>query len=92
VAKLSGSYDDWLIAMISSQTNQYIEGIDEILENESIDFTQSGLKTKSVIRSTRLAVVSGEILMGVIGEISLERLTRIRKNLSEWIRTGKFQK
>jgi len=89
VAKLPGSYDDWLISMISTQTHQYIEGIDEIIKKESTDFTQSGLKIESVIRAARLAVVSGEILIGTIGEISHERLTRIRKNLSEWIISGK---
>ena len=90
VAKLPGGYDDWLIAMITSQTHQYIEGIDEIIGKESTDFSQSGLKAESIIRTTRLAVVSGEILIGTIGEVSLERLTRIRKKLSEWIRTGEL--
>jgi len=33
-------------------------------------FEQSGLKVTSVIRAERLAVVSGDILLGAIGEIS----------------------
>lgn len=88
VARLPGDYDDWLISMISSQTHQYIEGMDEVITPDSPDFKKSGLKVKSVIRATRLAVVSGDILKGTIGEIAPERLTKIRNNLSHWIRTG----
>jgi len=85
LGKLPGGYDDWLICMISSQTHQYISGFDEIIKDSDADFEQSGLKITSVIRAGRLAVVSGEILLGAIGEISNERLTRVKKNLSNWL-------
>ncbi len=71
--------------MISSQTHQFIGGFDEIMNDDDKDFEQSGLKVASVIRVGRLAVVSGEILLGAIGEISSERLSRIKKNLSDWL-------
>jgi len=85
IGKLPGEYDDWLICMISSQKRQYIAGFDEIVKDGDNDFEQSGLKVASVIRVGRLAVVSSEILLGVIGEISFERLNRIKKNLSDWL-------
>jgi len=85
LGKLPGEYDDWLICMISSQTRQYIAEFDEIVKDSDEDFKQSGLKVSSVIRIGRLAVVSGEILLGAIGEISSERLTRVKKNLSTWL-------
>ena len=84
LGKLPGEYDDWLICMISSQTRQYLAGFDEIILDSDDDFKQSGLKSTSVIRVGRLAVVSGEILLGAIGEISDERLNRVKKNLSNW--------
>lgn len=87
LSKLPGDFDDWLICMISTKKHQYIEGLDEIITEESSDFAKSGLKTESVIRATRIAVVSGEILVGAIGEISQERLTRIKKNLAKWIKS-----
>ena len=71
--------------MISSQTRQHITGFDEIVQDSDNDFKQSGLKVTSVIRVGRLAVVSGEILLGAIGEISGDRLSRIKKNLSNWL-------
>lgn len=84
LGKLPGEYDDWLICMLSSQTHQYIVGFDEIVKDSDEDFKLSGLKITSVIRVGRLAVVSGEILLGAIGEISSERLKRVKKNLSNW--------
>ena len=83
LGKLPGEYDDWLICMISSQTRQYITGFDEILQENDADFGESGLKVTSVIRVGRLAVVSGEILIGALGQVSVERLSRIKKRLAD---------
>lgn len=85
LGKLPGEYDDWLICMVSSQTRHYITGFDEVVQEDDDDFSESGLKVPSIIRVGRLAVVSGEILFGAIGQISNERLLRIRKHLSDWL-------
>ena len=85
LGKLPGNYDDWLICMISSQTRQYIEGFDELVQEDDNDFGESGLKVTSVIRVGRLAIVSGEILIGAIGQVSSARLSRVKKNLSDWL-------
>ncbi|MEP7137974.1 MAG: type II toxin-antitoxin system PemK/MazF family toxin [Chloroflexota bacterium] len=85
LGKLPGEYNDWLICMISSQTHQYIAEFDEIVKDGDVDFGESGLKVTSVIRVGRLAVVSGEILLGAIGQISGERLNRVKKHLSDWL-------
>ena len=69
--------------MISSQTRQYIAEFDEIVNDSDEDFGESGLKVTSVIRVGRLAVVSGEILLGAIGQVSSERLNRVKKHLSD---------
>lgn len=85
LGKLPGSFDDWLICMISSQTRHCIEGFDDIISVQSPDFSASGLKTESLIRTGRLAVVAGDILLGSIGEISNQRLQRIKSNLIAWL-------
>jgi mRNA interferase MazF len=85
LGKLPGEYDDWLICMISSQTRQHIAGFDEIVQENDDDFGASGLKVTSVIRVGRLAVVSGEILIGAIGQVSTKRLSRVKKYLSDWL-------
>src|SRR4030067_3413625 len=74
LGKLPGEYDDWLICMISSQTRQYITEFDEIVQDTDKDFGESGLKVTSVIRVGRLAVVSGGILLGPIGQIFRARM------------------
>lgn len=85
LAQLPNQYDDWLISMISSQTHQYISGFDELIQESDEDFEQSGLKLKSVIRLGRLAVVTGEILLGAIGQISSSRLSRVKQRLVAWL-------
>lgn len=86
LAKLLGGYDDWLVCMISTQIHQCVDGLDEIILDNSPDFTQSGLKSSSVIRVSRLAVVAENILLGAAGEISTERLQRVKNNLINWIK------
>jgi mRNA interferase MazF len=85
LGKLPGEYDDWLICMISSQTRQYLAGFDEVVQDDDDDFGASGLKITSVIRVGRLAVVSGEILIGALGQVSRERLSRVKKHLADWL-------
>ena len=84
--KLPGTYDDWLICMISSQLEQQIQNFDIIVTEKDLDFEQSGLKTSSVIRISRLAVVNRTILLGSIGAIGSERLNTIKSRLSDWVR------
>ena len=85
LGKLPGEYDDWLICMISSQTRHFVPEFDEIVQRRDDDFSVSGLKVDSVIRVGRLAVVSGDILVGAIGEISAGRLRRIKESLAAWL-------
>ena len=84
VRQLPGNYDDWLLCMISSRLFQSTE-IDEMIGPEDDDFTTSGLKTPSLIRISRLAVVDARVLEGAIGQISKERLNRIRVKIAAWI-------
>ena len=80
--QLPYGFDDWLICMVSSKTQNYIKGLDDLLNQGDNDFLQSGLKVESVIWAARLAVVSGDILLGAIGQISAQRLSRIRQNIA----------
>ncbi len=86
LAKIPGPYDDWLICMISSRLRQHAEPLDEIVDTEDSDFARSGLKVRSVFRVGRLAVVEESLLEGVLGEISSDRLRRIRERLATWLR------
>ena len=88
LAPLPSDYDDWLVCMISTQTQQTVLGIDEAISISDSDFSQSGLKTDSIVRLTRLAVVSDSIFLGTTGEISAERLENLKNKLANWIKTS----
>jgi mRNA interferase MazF len=83
--ELPGPYGDWLICMVSSQLGQATPRFDEVLTDSDPDFADSGLKTASVIRICRLAVVDRKALLGAVGEISATRLERVRRALAQWI-------
>ncbi len=81
-------FDDWLVCMVSSQMHQTEADLDEIISPTDSDFPNSGLKVTSVLRLSRLAVLEGFLLLGSIGTISDERLTKIRLQLAKWISSG----
>ena len=83
--KSSNFQDDWLVCMVSSQLHQADTGFDEILTPQDSDFAGTGLKAPSVLRLSRLAVLDGTLLLGSIGAISDERLSRVRTRLAEWL-------
>lgn len=85
LGRLPGGYDDWLICMISSQLRHYEPGFDELVHEKDDDFAENGRKIPSVIRVGRLAVAESEILPGSIGQISSERLKRIKNHIVEWL-------
>lgn len=88
VARVPGDYDDWLICMISTQLHHEVKGFDEIIQQNDLDFSASGLKTDSLLRLARLAVVESNLLMGSIGSISSERMDKISKKIAKWIYSG----
>lgn len=83
--KVPGPYDDWLICMISSQLRHELPEIDDRIDTDDADFGQSGLRTASLIRATRLAVVGSEIFEGRIGSLPDARVARIRERIAAWI-------
>ena len=85
IAPLPNSYNDWLACMITSQIHQFIDGIDIIIGRDDSDFISSSLKTTSVIRVTRLTVISEDIIVGKIGEVSNDRLNNVVSNLTSWL-------
>ena len=85
VRSLPGPHNDWLVCMISTQLRHEIPELDEVVSNDDPEFGQTGLKATSLIRASRLAVVSESVLQGSIGTISNERLDHIRSRLADWI-------
>lgn len=81
--KLPGPFQDWLLCAITSQIRHEIQGWDEIITQSDNDFKESGLKATSLIRIGKLATINESIFEGKLGEISPQRLRRIRTKLSK---------
>ena len=81
-------YHDLLVCGVSTQLHQYVENFDEIISPTDVDFKSSGLKTKSLIRLSFLAVLPRHGVLGSIGSISEERHKHLLRKLSEYLRPG----
>jgi mRNA interferase MazF len=71
--------------MISSQLDQNIAGLDDLISTTDTDFAQKGLTKESIIRVSRIAIVSQSVFLGKIGAISPQRLAHIKISLANWI-------
>ena len=85
LAQVPGPHGDWWVCMFSTQSGQAVPDFDEIVRPEDSDFAASGLRTESVIRIARVAVVEPSRLIGAIGTIAPERLAHIRQRLADWL-------
>ncbi len=85
LAQPPGPHNDWWVCMLSTQLNQAVPNFDEVVRPGDPDFATAGLRRASVIRVARVAVVAAQQLIGTIGAISPDRLTRIRSKLVNWL-------
>ena len=79
-------FGDWLVCGISSQLHQRVAGLDEIITPTDPDFSDSGLKTASVIRLGFLTTLPPQRFQGVMGSISPERHLRLLERLSDFLK------
>ena len=75
-------FGDWLVCGVSTQLQHEVAGFDNVLAMTDADFTQSGLKSTSLIRLGFPVVLPVEQLIGRLGEISAERHSRLVRRLA----------
>lgn len=85
LAEMPGSFHDWLVCAITSQLRHAVVNWDEEIKETEDDFESSGLKGPSLIRIGKLATVEEEVLEGVLGEISAQRLTAILLKMTDYL-------
>ena len=85
LSKLPGNLNDWLICMVTTKHKTFTDDLDEEINDSDNDFNDSGLKSPSVLKILRIAVINRSIMLGKIGNISDLRLTRIKSKISKWI-------
>jgi mRNA interferase MazF len=67
VLKILSTYEDLLVCTISSQVNQYISGLDLLLDKKHPAFAGSGLNNTSIIRLANLYTFPQRSNLKVIG-------------------------
>ncbi len=86
LALAPGRHADALLAMITSRAYQETPDFDEAIDPSDADFSASGLKARSVVRLARLVSVEETVVNARLGEISSERLSRVKKRLADWLK------
>ena len=86
LAILPGHHSDVLLAMITSRPYQAVPEFDEIIETTDVDYPNTGLKARSIVRLSRLASVEVSVIHARLGEISIERLNEAKRRLIEWLK------
>ena len=79
ILKQLPGYNDFLVCGISTQLHQLIKNFDELIDENSSHFNQTGLRQTSIIRLGFLAVIPKHKIPGSIGRVD----TALHKNLLE---------
>ena len=77
-------YRDLLVCGVSTRLNQYVQGLDDIISLTDVDFTSSGLHSEPLIRLSFLGVIPGQLVHGILGNISEERYIRLLQRLIDY--------
>ena len=72
--------EDIIVAFISSVKNN-LQKTDIVLNSNDKDFSKTGLKTDSVIKTGKLATLDKKIILGEMGEVSIEIEREINKKI-----------
>jgi len=73
------------LAMVSTQIDLKIPGLEVLLTEDMPAFAKTDLKRSSLVRTSRLAVVSDEVFIGSIGNLDETVLSDILRRLSHWL-------
>jgi len=84
VLKIMAPFDDVLLCGISKQGQSEVQSLDEWINASESDFTQSGLKTSSLVRLGFLVVLPRNRIIGKVGLVSSERHRRLLERLSSY--------
>jgi mRNA interferase MazF len=69
LAEIPGTYHDFIVMFITSQTSQAIPGLDIILDRTHPSFPTSGLMVPSVFRVAKVASMSAALMLGTLGTL-----------------------
>jgi len=81
-------YDDFLVCGITTQLDNAVDSLDEVVARSDPDFLSSGLKTASLIRVAYLALLPVARFKGRIGSVAEPRRKRLLNALATFLRNA----
>lgn len=85
--KIAPPYGDFILCGITTQLQNSVADLDELIESTDADFARSGLKQTSLARAAFLVTPAPEDVVGKLGEIAPARLALIQHNLARFLET-----
>lgn len=78
-------FQDFLVCGITTQLTNAIHNLDEIIAAEDRDFSMTGLKAASLVRTAYLALLPQSRFKGRIGFVSESRRKRLLHSLANFL-------
>jgi len=73
--------DDVTVCFISSVVPNKIPKFDVLIDSEDESFKKTGLKSKSIIKVTKIATLDKIVILGKIGELDSKNMNKVKNVL-----------
>ena len=77
--------NEFLIAFMTSQLSGFNKKWDIELDPESNRDYQTNLKKKTIIKTTKLMIISYSRLTGKIGSVDISIIAQVKENIKRWL-------
>jgi mRNA interferase MazF len=82
---VGNKFGDWVVCMVSTQLQHCVEGLEVVITAREPDFSSTGLRADSLLRTSRLVVVSESVFELELGTLPPRCLRKVKERLARWI-------
>jgi mRNA interferase MazF len=75
----------WVVCMVSTQLQHCVEGLEVVITAQEPDFSSTGLRADSLLRTSRLVVVSESVFEIELGRLPPRCLRELKERLARWL-------
>lgn len=79
-------FGDWIVAAITSQQRNPINGVDILIEDSHYAFNVTGLRKSSLLRLGFLNTLNKALVIGKIGELPTGMMSEVRGRLVAFLK------
>ena len=76
--------DDITVCFISSVLQDKVHKFEVVIDEKEKDFLKTGLKLKSIIKTTKIATLDKAVVLGKIGELDSKNVQKVKKILKAY--------